>query len=336
MSKRVLVTGGASGLGLALTELMVARGDTVLVVDLAEERPDTVPEGAAYRRLDVRSQQDWDAALAWVRETWGGLDLLVNNAGIATGGRIDVEAIADWERVVDINLLGVARGCHTFTPLLKEQRSGHIVNVASLAGLVHGPGMASYNATKAGVVAISETLQFELGPWDIDVSVVCPAFFRTNLHQSFAGKDAAMQEAGSPPDHPGQGRCRAHRGDRAQGHRQRRRRSSSPTGSATRPTSSSASPGPLYDRMLTAQAARLAKPSRRRPRGLRAVSAVAGAAPVRDEDAFDVERVATVAARERFRRAGARRHARGAAVRRRCLQPHLPAPVCRWAGIRWP
>ena len=196
MSRRVLVTGGASGLGLALTELMVARGDTVLVVDLAEERPDSVPEGAAYRRLDVRSQQDWDAALAWVRETWGGLDLLVNNAGIATGGRIDVEAIPDWERVVDINLLGVARGCHTFTPLLKEQRRGHIVNVASLAGLVHGPGMASYNATKAGVVAISETLSFELGPWDVDVSVICPAFFRTNLHRSFAGKDAAMQEAG--------------------------------------------------------------------------------------------------------------------------------------------
>jgi NAD(P)-dependent dehydrogenase (short-subunit alcohol dehydrogenase family) len=196
MSRRVLVTGGASGLGLALTELMVARGDTVLVGDLAEERPAGVPEAAAYRRLDVRHPQDWDAALAWVRETWGGLDILVNNAGIATGGRIDVEAISDWERVVDVNLLGVARGCHTFVPLLKEQRNGHIVNVASLAGLVHGPGMASYNATKAGVVAISETLQFELGPWGVDVSVVCPAFFRTNLHQSFAGKDAAMQAAG--------------------------------------------------------------------------------------------------------------------------------------------
>jgi NAD(P)-dependent dehydrogenase (short-subunit alcohol dehydrogenase family) len=196
MSRRVLVTGGASGLGLALTELMVDRGDTVLVVDLADERPDTVPDAVAYRRLDVRSQRDWDAALAWVREQWGGLDMLVNNAGVAAGGRIDVEAMADWERVVDINLLGVARGCHTFAALFKEQRSGHIVNVASLAGLVHGPGMSSYNATKAGVVAISETLSFELGPWGIDVSVVCPAFFRTNLHRSFAGKDAAMQEAG--------------------------------------------------------------------------------------------------------------------------------------------
>lgn len=196
MSRRVLVTGGASGLGLALTRLMLDRGDTVLVVDLAEERPDAVPQGAAYRRLDVRSQQDWDAAMAWVRDSWGGLDLLVNNAGVATGGRIDVESMSDWERVVDINLLGVARGCHTFTPMLKAQKSGHIVNVASLAGLVHGPGMSSYNATKAGVVALSETLSFELAPWSIDVSVVCPAFFRTNLHESFSGKDAAMQEAG--------------------------------------------------------------------------------------------------------------------------------------------
>ncbi len=196
MTRRVLVTGGASGLGRALVALLVERGDHVLAVDLAEERPDSVPSGAEYLPLDVRSQQDWDAALAWVREAWGGLDLLVNNAGIATGGRIEVEAMADWERVISINLLGVARGCHTLTPLFKEQRAGHIVNVASLAGLVHGPGMASYNATKAGVVALSETLGFELQPWGIDVSVVCPAFFRTNLHESFAGKDAAMQEAG--------------------------------------------------------------------------------------------------------------------------------------------
>ncbi|MFQ6171169.1 SDR family NAD(P)-dependent oxidoreductase [Oryzobacter sp. R7] len=196
MTRRALVTGGASGLGLELARLMAARGDRVLAVDLADERPDTLPDGVDYRRLDVRSQHDWDAALAWVRAEWGGLDLLVNNAGVATGGRIDVEAISDWERVVDVNLLGVARGCHTFTPLLKEQRAGHITNVASLAGLVHGPGMASYNATKAGVVAISETLLFELSPWGIDVSVVCPAFFRTNLHESFSGKDAAMQEAG--------------------------------------------------------------------------------------------------------------------------------------------
>ena len=226
-----------------------------------------------------------------MRDTWGGLDLLVNNAGIATGGRIDVEAISDWERVVDINLLGVARGCHTFTPLLKEQRSGHIVNVASLAGLVHGPGMASYNATKAGVVAISETLSFELGPWGIDVSVVCPAFFRTNLHRSFAGKDAAMQEAGVrliteakvDAGHIAaivlegiDARKKIILTERLGRHAYFLKRFARP----------------IYDRMLTAPGRTPRQAGRRRPRRLRAVTAVAGAAPVRDEDAFDVERVA--------------------------------------------
>ena len=190
---RVLITGGASGLGLALAEAMLARGDEVLVGDLAEERPDSVPAAAAYRRLDVRSQQDWDGALADVRERWGGLDLLVNNAGVATGGRIDVVAFADWQRVIDINLPGVVRGCQTFVPLLKEQGAGRIVNVSSLAGLVHGPAMSSYNAAKAGVVALSETLRFELAPFGIAVNVVCPSFFRTNLHTSLQGKDAEME-----------------------------------------------------------------------------------------------------------------------------------------------
>ena len=110
---RILITGGASGLGLALAQAYLARGATVVVGDLAQDRPDSVPDHAAYLPLDVRSQQDWDAALAWVKETLGGLDLLFNNAGIATGGRIDVESMADWERVIDINLLGVVRGCQT-------------------------------------------------------------------------------------------------------------------------------------------------------------------------------------------------------------------------------
>ena len=194
---RILITGGASGLGLALAQIYLGRGDEVVIGDLAETPPDSVPEGAAYLRLDVRSQQDWDAALAWVKAEWGSLDLLFNNAGIATGGRIDVESMADWERVLDINLLGVVRGCQTFTPLFKSQGSGHIVNTASLAGLIHGPGMSSYNAAKAAVVALSETLGFELAPFGIKVSVICPAFFRTNLHTSFQGKDTDFETSGT-------------------------------------------------------------------------------------------------------------------------------------------
>jgi NAD(P)-dependent dehydrogenase (short-subunit alcohol dehydrogenase family) len=193
--KRVLVTGGASGLGAALVDEFLKRGDRVLVTDLADSYD--APQGADYLRLNVTSDADWDAARTWVESNWSGLDVLVNNAGIATGGRIDVVSLDEWRGVIDVNLLSVVRGCRTFVPLMKQQadagQSGaHIVNTASLAGLVHPPAMASYTAVKAGVVAISETLSYELSPWDIAVSAVCPGFFRTNLASSLAGSDAAV------------------------------------------------------------------------------------------------------------------------------------------------
>lgn len=103
---------------------------------------------------------------------------------MAAGGRIDVLTVEDWRWITEINLFGVVRGCRTFTPLFKRQGSGHIVNTASAAGLVHPPVMSSYNAVKAAVVALSETLTHELGPYGITTSVVCPTFFRTNLASS--------------------------------------------------------------------------------------------------------------------------------------------------------
>ncbi|MFD7153251.1 SDR family NAD(P)-dependent oxidoreductase [Kribbella sp. NPDC059898] len=183
---RVLVTGAASGLGAALVARFVADGHQVLSTDIGAD-------GAApYLKLDVRNPADWDTAVAWCQDNWGGLDILVNNAGIATGGRIDVETLDEWNRVVDINLMGVVRGCRAFVPLFKRQRSGYIVNTASAAGLVHPPMMSSYNTVKAGVVALSETLSHELRPYGINVSVVCPSFFRTNLADSIQGADSAM------------------------------------------------------------------------------------------------------------------------------------------------
>lgn len=183
---RVLVTGAASGLGEALVRQFVAKGHQVLATDL---KPDDSP---GYLQLDVRDEADWERAVAWCDEHWDGLDILVNNAGVATGGRIDVETIAEWDRVVDINLMGVVRGCRAFAPVFKRQRSGHIVNTASAAGLVHPPMMSSYNTVKAGVVALSETLSHELHPYGVTVSVVCPSFFRTNLGDSIQGEDTEM------------------------------------------------------------------------------------------------------------------------------------------------
>ncbi|MEV6598610.1 SDR family NAD(P)-dependent oxidoreductase [Actinoplanes sp. NPDC051346] len=189
--RRVLVTGGASGLGRALAERLTARGDRVLVTDLAPERE--VPAGALYQRLNITSGDDWAAALDRVERDLGGLDLLVNNAGIAAGGRIDRLDDAHWRRVLEINVLGTVNGCRTFAPRFKAQKRGHIVNVASIAGLTHPAAMSSYDASKAAVVALSEGLRHELRPWGVDVSVVCPSFFRTNLAASLGGDDPLME-----------------------------------------------------------------------------------------------------------------------------------------------
>ena len=181
---RVLVTGAASGLGAALTTAFRARGDEVLATDRVES------EG--IEQLDITSDFDWATALATVEERWGGLDVLVNNAGVAGGGRIELCSMDDWRWITEINLFGVVRGVQTFTPMLKAQRSGHIVNVASLAGLVHPGGMGSYNAVKAAVVAFTETCGHELAAYGVRASAVCPSYFRTNLMDSMQGQDEAV------------------------------------------------------------------------------------------------------------------------------------------------
>ena len=196
MADRVFVTGGASGLGRAIALRYAKDGARVLIGDLNDERGKAVEQEIAaaggqgvYQHLDVTREQDLVAAREFVHSEWGGIDVVVNNAGIATTGFLDEEPMASWEKVIDINLLGVVRGIRTFLPLMKEQKQGHMVNVASMAGIVHPPRSASYSATKAAVVAISETLKLEAESDNIGVTVVCPSFFRTNLHESLDGED---------------------------------------------------------------------------------------------------------------------------------------------------
>jgi NAD(P)-dependent dehydrogenase (short-subunit alcohol dehydrogenase family) len=194
---RVLITGAASCLGLALVQRLAARGCRVLATDVHAEVPASLAglAGVEYATLDVTKDVDWATVRDRVVEQWDGLDLVFNNAGVAAGGRIELTEMDQWQWIVDINLLGVARGCRTFTPLLKEQGRGHIVNTASAAGLIHPPRMSEYNAVKAGVVALSETLLHELKPYGVGVSVVCPTFFKTNLTASLRGKDEGAQRS---------------------------------------------------------------------------------------------------------------------------------------------
>ena len=185
---RVLVTGAASGLGEALAERFRAAGAWVLGTDLHAD------DERGIAGLDVTSDADWAAAAEQAHRDWGGLDVLVNNAGVAGGGRVDRCTVDEWRWITEINLYGAVRGTFAFAPLFKEQRSGCIVNVASLAALVHPAGMGSYNAVKAAVLAFTETTGHELAAYGVTAHAVCPSYFRTNLMESLRGSDEALGE----------------------------------------------------------------------------------------------------------------------------------------------
>jgi len=199
--KRVIVTGAASGLGRAIA-LRYAREEADICIadvnmDGAKETQALVESegGKAWIfSLDVRVPEQWEILKAEVQARWDGLDVLVNNAGVGAGDRIEQGHWEDWEWIIDINLKGVVLGCRAFTAMMKAQGSGHILNTASLAGLMNLPGMASYNVTKAGVVALSETIHYELEPYGIGVTVLCPSFFKTNLGSSLRTTDPTSKE----------------------------------------------------------------------------------------------------------------------------------------------
>jgi len=199
--KRIAITGGASGLGKALALRAADAGWKVAIVDINDQRgAETLEELQAkgtecfYQRCDVTKIESVEALRDELVKRWGGLDIMVNNAGVATHGAIDAAQMSDWEWVVNINLLGVVRGCKVFSGLFKEQGYGHLVNVASMAGLLYSPEMSSYNATKAGVVALSETMRAELEPFNIGVTLVCPGFFQTNLAESARSPEPGAQQ----------------------------------------------------------------------------------------------------------------------------------------------
>jgi len=190
--KRIFITGGASGLGKAIALKYAGAGYRVCIGDVnqvrgAETAAELTASGcdAFFIRCDVTRLEDLLAVKDEIINRWQGVDLVVNNVGIAgTAGPIDQVGVDDWQQVLDINLLGVVRGCQVFTPLFKQQGSGFFVNIASAAGLINAPQMSSYNVSKAGVIALSETLKHELAPFNIGICVACPAFFQTNLTES--------------------------------------------------------------------------------------------------------------------------------------------------------
>jgi len=191
---RVFITGAASGLGRALAELYGRQGARVGIADMNEARAREAADAVAacggeplVFECDIRSEDAVRGAAGTVRKAWGGVDILVNNAGVAAAGTVVDTTMEDWRWIIDVNLLGAVRVCQAFVPMMQSARRGHVVNVASAAGIVQSPGLASYNVTKAGMIALSETLKNELGGFGIGVTVVCPSFFTTNLMESYRG-----------------------------------------------------------------------------------------------------------------------------------------------------
>ncbi len=132
--------------------------------------------------LDVTDLCDWDALVAKLRSQWARVDLLVNNAGVCSAGKIGDAPLDKIRHVCEVNLFGVLNGCHTMVPWLRETApGGAIVNIASVAALLNAPSMVAYNISKSGVVAISETLFGELRAAGIGVTVVLPGFFPSQL-----------------------------------------------------------------------------------------------------------------------------------------------------------
>jgi NAD(P)-dependent dehydrogenase (short-subunit alcohol dehydrogenase family) len=195
--KVAVVTGGASGIGRAMATRFKAAGMEVVIADVEEPvLAATADElGVVGVRTDVADAASVAGLAEATLERFGAVHVVCNNAGVGGGGQIKDLTLKDWRWVIDVNLWGVIHGVHTFLPLLLDNAAGgHIVNTASLAGLVAGPGIGPYNAAKYGVVAISETLASELGEGSpVGVSVLCPGYVRTNIFTSQRNRPAALR-----------------------------------------------------------------------------------------------------------------------------------------------
>jgi NADP-dependent 3-hydroxy acid dehydrogenase YdfG len=186
--KIAFVTGGASGIGAALATKLVDGGADVWIADrqigAAQELAQRLTGGGAKAHaieLDVRSYPAFERAVAEAVQQSGRIDYLFNNAGIGVGGEVDSYTLDDWNDVFDVNLRGVVHGIQAVYPIMIRQHSGHIVNTASMAGLVTTASQASYTATKHAVVAISKTLRVEAQRHGVRVSVLCPGAIRTPI-----------------------------------------------------------------------------------------------------------------------------------------------------------
>jgi NAD(P)-dependent dehydrogenase (short-subunit alcohol dehydrogenase family) len=209
-----VITGAASGIGRAMTERFAAEGMKVVLADveaqaLSKAEQELRDQGATTLSVvtDVSKADQVEALAQKTLETFGAVHIVCNNAGVAAGGLSWSQPLADWEWVIGVNLWGVIHGVRTFVPILLDQKTeGHVVNTASMAGLLSGPFATIYNVTKHGVVTLSESLYQELALQNapVTVSVLCPGFVKTNILDSDRNRPEQLQASESPGDEAAQ------------------------------------------------------------------------------------------------------------------------------------
>ncbi len=208
--KTAVITGAASGFGLEVARIAAARGMNLVLCDVqadALERAAAEFEGHPLlaQRVDVAKAAEMEALAAAVKLRFGAPNFVFNNAGVGSGGLIWENGLADWEWVLGVNVMGVVHGIRLFTPMMLEAATadpdfeGHIVNTASMAGVVNAPNMGVYNVSKHAVVALSETLYQDLAlvSEQIHCSLLCPFFVPTGIAQSHRNRPAELK--GSRP-----------------------------------------------------------------------------------------------------------------------------------------
>ena len=190
-NKTAFVTGAASGIGLALTKALLARGAKVMMADINTEGLNAAqaslnrPDDTDIIVCDVADAASVQAAAKAAIGSFGKIHLIFNNAGVSLAGRPGKFNLDDWRWIVDINVLGIAYGCETFIPHISSHgEGGHIINTASMAGHVVTGGMGPYFATKFAIVGYSEALRVELSKLGIGVSCLCPTWVKTNIHNT--------------------------------------------------------------------------------------------------------------------------------------------------------
>jgi NAD(P)-dependent dehydrogenase (short-subunit alcohol dehydrogenase family) len=183
-----IVTGGASGIGRALAEELAKRGSEVVLADLQIELAEEVASEirvsggkAKAGKIDVTNFPAMDQLVQETVKRTGRLDYIFNNAGLAIGGNVNNFGIEDWNQIVDVNLRGVINGIQAAYKIMIEQGFGHIINTASMAGLMSSPGAVAYATTKHAVVGLSKSMRAEAAQMGVRISVLCPGVVRTPI-----------------------------------------------------------------------------------------------------------------------------------------------------------